>query len=185
MEDQRIVELYWERSEHAIAETAAKYGNYCYRIACNILSNSRDAEESVNDTWLGAWNAMPPQRPAILSTFLGKITRRISIDRWRFRNAGKRGGGEVMLTLEELEDCVSGVGGVEEEAQRREAARAVNAFLAALPATERRVFLRRYWYLDSIRDIAAQFGFSESKVTSMLHRTRAKLRKQLEKEGYL
>lgn len=127
---------------------------------------------------------MPPHRPSILSTFLGKITRRISIDRWRKRNAEKRGGGELALALEELEDCVSGSGSVEGEMERRELVKLFHDFLNTLPATERRVFLCRYWYMDSIQTIALQFGFSQSKVTSMLHRTRAKLRVVLEKEGY-
>ena len=105
--DDRIVELFWQRSESAISETADKYGDYCNSIAYNILYNREDAEESVNDTWLDAWNNMPPHKPSILSTFLGKITRRISIDRWRKKHAGKRGGGEMDLVLDELEDCVS------------------------------------------------------------------------------
>ena len=127
---------------------------------------------------------MPPHRPSILSTFLGKITRRISIDRWRKQNADKRGGGELTLVMDELEDCVSGFGSVESEIERRELAELFNRFLNTLPATERRVFLCRYWYMDSIQSIAGQFGFSQSKVASMLHRARAKLRAVLEKEGF-
>ena len=184
MEDRRIVELYWQRSEDAIAETASKYGNYLHSIAYQVLSNTQDAEECVNDTYSAAWNAMPPHRPSVLSTFLGKITRRISIDRWRKYSAEKRGGGEVALALDELADCVSGSGSVEEAAERRELKNLIDRFLDALPTTERKVFLCRYWYLDSVSSIAKQFGFSESKVTSMLHRTRAKLRAVLEKEGY-
>ena len=184
MEDERIIDLYWQRSENAITETEAKYGKYLCAIAYQVLSNAEDAEECVSDTYSGAWEAMPPHRPAVLSTFLGKITRRISIDRWRKRSAEKRGGGEVSIVLEELEDCVSGSGSAEEETERRELLKKLGEFLAALPLTERRVFLRRYWYLDSVAAIAQQFGFSESKVTSMLHRTRRKLRAQLEKEGY-
>ena len=107
MDDQEIIDLYFQRSENAISETASKYGGYCYSIAYNILTNNEDAEESVSDTYLAAWNAMPPRRPSILATFLGKITRRLSIDRWRSRNAYKRGGGEIILALEELEDCVA------------------------------------------------------------------------------
>lgn len=106
MEDNRIVDLYWARSEDAITETSEKYGKYCYAIAYNILSNAEDADESVNDTYLDAWHNMPPHRPSILSTFLGKITRRISIDKWRGRTADKRGGGEIVLALDELADCV-------------------------------------------------------------------------------
>lgn len=184
MEDSRIVELYWQRSEDAIAETAAKYGNYLHSISYNILSNSQDAEECVNDTYTDAWNAIPPHYPSVLSTFLGKLIRRRSIDMWRKRSAEKRGGSETALALDELEDCVSGSGSVEEQSERRELTEKINEFLCELPAAERRVFLCRYWYLDSVPSIAKQFGFTESKVTSMLHRTRSKLRAQLEKEGY-
>lgn len=184
MEDSCIVDLYWQRNEDAISETARKYGKYLHSIAYQVLSNIQDAEECVNDTYSDAWNTIPPHRPSVLSTFLGKITRRISIDLWRKYSAEKRGSGEIALALDELEDCVSGNGSVEEESERRELTRKINEFLFALPITERQVFLCRYWYMDSIASIAKRFGFSESKVTSMLHRTRAKLRVLLEKEGY-
>ena len=184
MDDDRIVALYWSRSEAAITETAAKYGSYLRSISFSILGSREDAQECVNDTYHDAWNAMPPHRPSVLSAFLGKITRRISIDRWRKRNAEKRGGGELPLALEELEECVSGSGSVEDEVQRKELEQLLDRFLDALPVTERRVFLRRYWYLDSVQSIARQFGFSRIKTASMLHRTRAKLRALLEKEGY-
>lgn len=183
MEDSRIVELYWQRNESAISETASKYGGYLNTISYQILSNTEDAEECVNDTYVDAWNCMPPHRPSILSTFLGKITRRISIDLFRKRNAGKRGGGETALALDELEECVAGEGGVEDEIERQELRKTVNAFLASLPAVERQVFMRRYWYMDSVSDIAEMFGFSESKTASMLHRTRGKLKARLGEEG--
>ena len=172
MDDQNIIALYWARSETAISETAQKYGGYCFSIAKNILTNHEDAEESVNDTYLTAWNAMPPRRPSILATFLGKITRRLAIDRWRYRNACKRGGGEVTLALDELEDCAS-QDSLEKAMDRKELAVAFNSFLS------------RYWYLDPIADIAEHFGFSVSKVTSMLRRTRGRLRQALEKEELL
>lgn len=183
MDDQAIIELYWERSEDAISKTAAKYGGYCYTIAYNILSNNEDAEESVNDTWLAAWNTMPPRRPKLLAAFLGKMTRYISLDRWKNRTARKRGGGEVPLVLEELEECISGEDSVEKEYLQKEFAKSLNQFVENLPDVERKVFLCRYWYMDSIETIAERFGFSESKVASMLHRTRGKLRKMLEQEG--
>ena len=183
MDDNKIIELYWNRSEKAISETATKYGGYCYTIAYNILSNSEDSEESVNDTWLAAWNTMPPKRPKLLAAFLGKMTRYISLDRWKNRTAAKRGGGEVPLVLEELEECISGEDSVEREYLKKEFAMMMNRFLENLPEIERKVFLCRYWYLDSIEDIAKRFDFSESKVASMLHRTRGKLRKMLEQEG--
>ncbi len=184
MEDKQIVALYWAREESAIRETAEKYGSYCHSIAYTILQDQQDAQECVNDTYMDAWNAMPPNRPSILATFLGKITRRISIDRLRVYIAKKRGGGQVILALEELEDCVSGSSDVELQAQRKELIAAIQRFLEGLPTTERRIFLLRYWYLESIQSIAKQYGYSRSKVASMLHRIRIKLRKHLEKEGY-
>ena len=184
MNDKNIVDLYFNRDEEAITQTDKKYGRYCYSIAYNILTNKEDAEESVSDTYMTAWRAIPPRRPSVLSTFLGKITRHISIDRWRERSAYKRGGGEVTLALEELEDCVAGLQNVEMEYERKELIRAYVKFLDTLPITERRVFLCRYWYVDSVEAIAEKFGFSQSKVKTMLYRTRAKLRKQLAEEGF-
>ena len=185
MDDQSIVALFWERSEQAIAETDRKYGAYCYSIAYHALANSEDAEESVSDTYMAAWNQLPPHRPSILATFLGKITRRISINRWKAKNTAKRGGGQITLTLEELDDCVDGKQNIERAYESHELVWAFNRFLETLPETERDVFLRRYWFFDSIADIAESFGFTQSKVTSMLYRTRGKLRKQLEKESFL
>lgn len=184
MEDSRIVDLYWARAETAISETAAKYGNYCHTIAYHILSNHEDAEESVSDTWLSAWNSMPPHRPGMLSTFLGKITRRLSIDRWRRRLAQKRGGGEVFLSLEELDDCLTDGLTPEKKVQLRELTGTVNALLARLPSTERDVFVSRYFFLCSIREIAEKFGTTEGRIKTMLYRTRLKLRSALQKEGY-
>ncbi len=185
MEDSQIVELYWKRSESAISETAAKYGKYCYKIALNILANQEDAEESVNDTWFGAWNALPPHRPAVLHAFLGKLARRISIDRWRRRTAEKRRGSETALALEELEDCVASERSVEREAEEHELAEAVNGFLATLSADARDVFVCRYFYLLPLAEICERFHYSQSKTKSMLSRTRGKLLAYLEKEGLL
>ncbi len=185
MDDELIVQLYWDRSESAISETDRKYGAYCNSIAYGILQNKEDAEESVSDTYMDAWNSMPPHHPSILATFLGKITRRISIDRWRSKTRLKRGGGEINLALEELEQCIAGDQSPEQEIEQKKLAQAINDFLDELPIQERRVFLARYWYMDSIREIAAHFKFSQSKVMSMLFRTRNKLRQHLEKEGYL
>lgn len=182
MEDAHIVELFWARSEDAISAAAAKYGSYCYSIAYGILSDKEDAAESVNDTYLDAWNTMPPHRPAVLSTFLGKLTRRISIDKWRGRTAGKRGGGEVVLALDELSECVPSENSVEDEVELAELGKVIDGFVMSLPPMERRVFICRYWYLDSVAAIAKQFGFSRSKVKMMLHRQRAKLRELLEQE---
>ena len=185
MEDEQIVRLYWERSEQAILETDRKYGAYCNSIAYGILQSAEDARESVNDTYWASWRSMPPHCPSILATFLGKITRRISIDRWRRDNRMKRGGGAVTLALEELEQCVAGSDHVEKAVEQKELVQAINSFLDTLPVLERRIFLARYWYLDSMECIASHWGYSRSKVTSMLFRTRKKLRRHLEKEGYL
>lgn len=183
MDDNQIIDLYWSRSENAISETASKYGAYCHSIASNILNDPQDAEESVNDTYLAAWNTMPPKRPSLLAAFLGKITRYISLDRWKQRSRLKRGGGEVPLCLEELEDCVSGRESTEDAVLRKELLSGINCFLEKLPPMERKVFLCRYWYLDSVQEIAQRFGFSQSKTASMLHRIRGKLNRYLEKEG--
>lgn len=184
MEDQGIVALFFDRSEQAIVETDKKYGGYCYSIAYNILDNREDSEESVSDTYLTAWNMIPPHRPSFLNAFLAKITRHISIDRWRKRSAKKRGGAEIILALEELGDCAD-ENSVETEVAKKELARLLNGFLSSLSETERNVFLCRYWYLDSIPTISEASGFTQSKVTSMLHRLRGRLRKQLSEEGYL
>lgn len=182
MDDQQIVDLYWRRSERAISETAVKYGHYCFSVAYNVLANKEDAEESVNDTYLAAWDNLPPYRPAILTAFLGKLTRRLSINRWRERSAQKRGGGEIPLALEELDECIASASDLEGELLSKEVSRALNDFLETLPQTERDVFVRRYFMLDPIPAIASHFGFSQSKVASMLLRTRKKLRAHLEQE---
>lgn len=178
MDDSRIVELYFNRDEQAIQETDRKYGGYCYSIAYHILENQQDSEESVSDTYFSAWNSIPPRKPNPLAPFLGKIVRHISIDRWRKNGALKRGGGEMPLALEELQDCIAG-GDVETLVQQKELIHAVRRFAASLPETERRVFVCRYWYLDSVGAIAARFGFTENKVNMMLYRVRGKLKKQL------
>ena len=184
MDDKTIVELYFLRNEDAITLTEEKYGPYCYSIAYNILSNREDAQESVSDTYMAAWNSIPPRRPSVLSAFLGKLTRHISIDRWRQRTAAKRGGGEVAVALEELSECVAGLQNIELEYERKELMKAYTRYLKELPAAERRVFLSRYWYMESIEAIATKFGFSQSKVKMLLQRTRIKLRLRFEEEGY-
>ena len=182
MDDKQIVALYFDRNEQAIAETETKYGKYCYAIAIGVLSMHEDAEESVNDTWIDAWNSMPPHRPSILSTFLGKITRRIAIDKWRHRTAEKRGGGEIPLVLDELEDCIAHDSDVEKTLEKKRLEEVINRFVHKLPEKDQKVFLCRYFYMDSIESICRQFGFSESKVKSILHRTREKLRRVLREE---
>lgn len=182
MDDQGIVRLYFARSEQAIQETDATYGGYCYSIAYNILANAEDSEESVSDTYLSAWNAIPPKKPIPLAPFLGKMVRHISIDRWRRKSAAKRGGGEMLIALEELGECVASRDDIEAQIERKELVRLVREFVADLPDMERRIFVCRYWYLDTIPDIAKRYGFSVSKVNSILYRTREKLEKRLKLE---
>ena len=183
MDDARIVSLYWERNEQAIKESESKYGGYCHAIAYRILTDQEDADESVNDTWLAAWESMPPHRPSILATYLGKLTRRVSLNRWRDSNRDKRGGGEMSLSLDELAECVPDQQNVERTMELTELTDAVNRFLAGLPTIERDVFVCRYWFVASLREIGEKFEFSESKTKSMLFRTRKKLLAYLEKEG--
>lgn len=185
MEDSRIVELYWDRSERAISETSSKYGKYCYAIAYHILADPEDADESVNDTYLGAWNAMPPHRPSVLSTFLGKIARRISINRWKEKTAEKRGGGQVPLALDELSEVIAAPDTPEQTVAAQELAAAVNRFLDSLPPMERDLFVCRYWFFSPVAELSEKFEFSLSKTKSMLFRTRQKLKAHLEKEGFI
>lgn len=184
MDDAQIVELYWQRSERAIPETAAKYGALCRSIAGNLLRCPEDAEECVNDTWLRAWNSMPEQRPAQLRPYLARLTRWLCLDRLR-RRGRDTCGGEYALALEELDDCLAAPGSVEAQIERRELTAAIDRFLAALGPDERTVFLARYFFGCSIRTVAEKHGFGESRVKTMLHRTRKKLRVFLREEGYL
>ena len=183
MEDSRIVDLYWQRSADAIAETHAKYGRYCHTIARNILGSDQDAEECVNDTWFRAWNLMPDQRPRLLSAFLGCITRNFAIDRVKAKNRLKRGGGEAAIALDELEDCISGGVNPERDFEEKELAAAIGSFVAALPFEQRMMFILRYWYLAPIDEIADRLCVSRAKVKSSLFRSRGKLRAYLQEEG--
>ena len=182
MEDARIVQLYWERNEQAISATADKYGAYCASIARNILGDPEDVEECVSDTYLRAWNAIPPHRPQILPAFLGRITRNLALNRYRHSRADKRGGGRLPAVLEEL-SFVAGGEDAEQALDRREVVDAVNSFLAGLPARKRTIFLCRYWYLDSIAEIGARFGMTEGSVSVTLSRLRRKLRDHLLERG--
>ena len=183
MEDERIVDLYWARSESAIRETAEKYGKHCTGIAVNLLHNREDAEECVSDTYLRAWEAIPPQRPSVLGAFLGEITRNLALSRYREKRAQKRGGDTVPLLLDELAQCVPARSNTESDFDAAAVTEALEAFLLTQSVQNRELFLRRYWYADSVSAIAAQFAMSESKVKSLLFRTRNKLRLHLEKEG--
>ncbi len=185
MEDSKIVQLYWNRDEQAIGATADKYGRYCASIARNILGNREDAEECVNDTYLNAWNAIPPHRPGILSAFLGKITRNLSFNRYQYNTADKRGGGETAAVLEELLDIVSDGEGPEQAMEYRELVKAIDSFLAGLPAQKRHIFVCRYWYFDSVSGIAAQFQMTGNNVSVTLNRIRAQLRDYLMEGGFV
>lgn len=185
MEDSQIVSLYWDRDELAISQTEKKYGRYLAKIAYNILSDREDALESVNDTYLAAWNSMPPHRPNVLSTYLGKLTRRISIDLFRRKNSQKRFPGDYAISLEELGDCVSGGNSTEQAVDLSVLAASIEAFLRSVSEEARNVFLCRYYYLDSVKQIADTCGISQSKVKILLYRTRQGLHTHLEKEGFL
>lgn len=185
MEDDKIVDLYWNRDEAAISETRNKYGNYCYSIAYQILRNNEDAEESLNDSYLATWNAIPPHHPLNLKTFIGKITRRISIDRYRLLSADKRGSGEVALSFDELEECIPDDRNFRDSLKDELITEIINDFLSSIKESERKVFVCRYYYFESIEDIAKRFSFSQSKVKMILKRNRDRLKEELIKEGVL
>ena len=184
MEDAKIVQLYLDRNEQAIPETADKYGNYCTAIAKNILGNREDAEECVNHTYLNTWNTIPPHKPKLLSTFLGKIVRNLAFNRYKYNTAEKRGGGVTAVILDELAECVSGSDDVEQAYEKKELIATINAFLGALSPIKRKIFVRRYWYADDISDIATRFDMSYSAVVMTLNRLRVKLREYLIERGY-
>ena len=183
MEDGKIIDLYWARSQQAIAESEAKYGPYCHTMARRIQDREEDAEECVNDTWLRAWNAMPPQRPGILSAFFGKLTRNLSLDRWRRLKAAKRGGSQVEVALHELEDCLPDHRRPDENLEASETAAIISAFLRTYPAEDRALFVRRYFYLEPLNGLADRFGLSMGQTKSRLHRMRTRLKQELEREG--
>ncbi len=183
MEDRKIIELFNERSETAISETAEKYGKYCHVIAYNILYNEEDTQECVNDTYLKAWESIPPQIPNKLSAFLGKITRNLAISKYRYNNSKKRGGGQIPFALEELAECIPAANTTEQAVSDNLFTEILNRFLEELSLEKRKIFLQRYWYLCSITEIAEEFAISESKVKMILLRTRNKLKQVLEKEG--
>ncbi len=182
LEDGQIIELYWNRDQRAIGETEGKYGRLLHSIAWNLLHSREDAEECVNDTYLRAWDAIPPTRPGAFKTWLGQITRNLSLDRWKSRRAEKRGGGAELL-LGELEDCLPAPGGPERTVEDQELAELLGVFLRGLSREGRAMFLRRYWYGESMAEIARALGCGEGKVKSSLFRSRKALRDCLEKEG--
>ena len=185
MNDDAIVALYWQRDESAITVTQEKYNAYLMKIAWNILNDTGDSEESVNDTYLAAWNSMPPQKPVVLSTYLGKITRRISISLFRKRNADKRRDGEFALSLDEMEEVLTDHMEPEKEIEAKLLGELLNQFLRSLKPDERRTFIGRYYYMDPLKEVAAYCGMSESKAKTILFRTRVKLKEYLKKEGFV
>lgn len=183
MTDNEILDLFWNRSENAITATAEKYERYCRSISYHILGNDEDAKECVNDTWLGAWNSIPPVRPECLSAYLGKITRNLSLNRFKHYTAQKRGLGQTELVLSELSDCVASTDSVEASVSEKILVQSIEQFLYTKPRQKRNIFIRRYWYLQSIKEIAGAYGMSESKLKSLLFRMRKELQIHLEKEG--
>ncbi len=183
MQDNEIVDLYWARSENAISQTDIKYGKYCRKIAMNIAGNTEDSEECVNDTYMSAWNSMPEERPTLLAPFLAAITRNHALDMYRKTHSQKRGSGQAALALDELLE-VAGGSTVEEEVDLSILSGHINSFLEGLETNSRKVFVRRYFYVDPLSDIAAAYSMSESGVKSLLFRLRQKLKEFLEKEGY-
>lgn len=182
MEDFQIVDLYWNRDERAIEETNNKYGRYCAKIAYNVLKNTEDTEECVNDTWLKTWNTIPDLRPDSLLVYVGRIIRNLSIDLYRKKHAAKRGNGEVEYIFDELTE-VSHTETPEKKTIDKELSASINLFLEGLKKQERMIFVRRYFYMDSILDICEKFDMKEGSVKSILHRIRGKMKKHLEKEG--
>lgn len=185
MNDDRIIKLFFERDERAIGETAEKYGALCSKIALNILGDSGESEEAVNDTWLRAWDTIPPTRPKSLGAYLSVLTRNISLDRYRKKAAAKRIDSSLVTTLDEISQIIPGNLNIEKHTEQRQLLEKINAFLGKLPQSQRVIFVRRYFYLDSIREIAQRYGFTESNVTVTLTRLRKKLEAYLEKEELL
>ena len=183
MEDNQIVELYFQRNADAIKETDSKYGSYCFAIANNILHNKEDSEECVNDTWFNAWNVMPPQRPTRLRLFLAKITRNLSFNRFQAQSAKKRGGGEIHLVLDELAECIAHESNTENECMANELEQSIRLFVRTLPERDGNIFVCRYFFTEPIIEIANRYQMSTNNVMVNLSRTRKKLKAYLEKEG--
>lgn len=183
MNDNKIIELFFARDPQAVQAAKDTYGGYCAYIAGNLLQNQMDQEECLNDTWLRAWNAIPPARPEKLGPFLGKITRNLALNRIRREQTQKRGGGMVQVAVDELAECIPSGGDAFEALEEKQLAQVLNCFLKGLPQEKRVAFVLRYYYGTSITNIAGQLRCSESRVKSMLHRTRKQLRAVLEQEG--
>lgn len=183
MEDKQIVELYWERSETAIAETEKKYGRYCHYIAYQILYNDEDAEQVVNDTYLKIWDTIPPQRPDLLKSYAGMISRQLALNAYEMQHTQKRGG-QVPLVLDELSECIPGSANSADMGDNIALSDALDRFIRSLPRRTRNIFVRRYFYMSTISEIAEDYSMKESNVTMHLLRTRRKLAQFLKKEGF-
>lgn len=184
MQDEKILDLYFARDEAAIRESEAKYGGYCRKVAGNILEDDQDVDEAVSDTWLHAWNAIPPQRPSVLRLFFAKIARNCAFNIHRAQSAQKRGSGELVLALEELGECAGSGSDPEQIISTKALAASIRSFLESVPLRERRVFVLRYFYVESAAAIASQCGLTQSNVLQILSRTRRKLKNHLIREGY-
>ena len=183
MEDRNIVDLFFQRDKRAITELSAKYGRRLLRVAANILGDGRDAEECVNDTYLKVWNSVPPNDPENLLCYSAKIVRNLAINILRNNNTQKRGGGSIEEAYDELSECLPDIDLVEDKLDEKELAKIINNFLGGLPKKTRVIFVRKYWRLDSIKDIAKDFNISEGNVKNTLFRTRQKLKELLSEEG--
>jgi len=184
VKDSEIIDFYWNKDSKAISASVEQYGAYCFSIANGILDDARDSEECVNDTWLRAWNAIPPTRPTVLKVFFAKITRHLSFDRYKARRSLKRGGGETVLVLEELAECIAGETDVEGQVNAKELGEVINQFVASLSEREKNLFIRRYFFSEPIKVIADRYDTSENYVNVTLSRVRRRLRGHLSKEGY-
>jgi len=184
MNDARIIELYWQRNEQAITESDKQYGRFCRRIAMNILNSSEDSEECVNDTWHRAWENMPPQKPDSLSAFFGRITRNLSLSRFRANHAKKRYGG-ITILLSELEDCIPSRGTIEQETEDWQLAEIISDWLTLLPKDDRVLFMRRYWFGDTVKNLAKECGANQNQMAQRMFRLRSSLKDRLEQEGIL
>ena len=182
-EDEQIIDMYWAREQEAITETADKYGKYCGTIAWNILYNSEDCEECLNDTWHALWNAIPPQKPENLCAYAAKITRNLAMKRLSYQNTQKRKA--LTISFEELNQCISSNETPQQLLEHKELVALLEAFLRELDQESRDLFLRRYWFFDSVAQIADTFGYSQTKVTTRLYRLRKKLKAYLAKEGQI
>ena len=185
MNDEKIIEMYFDRDEQAITLTKLKYESYLYTIAYNILSDKPDSEECVNDTYMGAWNSIPPHKPSVLKTYLSKLTRNISLKKLRYKTAQKRNNSQVEIAIDELSDLQCTSDNVESSLDEKELVEFIGRFISELEINKRRIFLARYWYFFSVRDIARKLGYTESKVKTTLKRTRDKLFEELKKEGQI